>query len=342
MVKLQATSSKNLDNLEAISGVIGDKFTKGKAFGYTQLRDEFGKGNISMTLVSNDISVIVFDVVFYNETYLYLQGDSAKVVDFIFCLEGCIDHKFGNQSNFNSISFRQNTIINRSQTTTSIIKFPVDIPLKISLISYNPNLNKIDHDDLNELRKNAFNCLSDFYNNENQLYSGRVCFRTSSYVNDMMRYSFQSPSEILFKEAAILNTIASQVDRYVKDISNNYDKTPLRLYEIDKLLALETFIDNNLSENLSIRRLESISGLNASKLQVGFKYLYDKTVSNFVTEKRLEKAAKLIYESDLNVSELVYSVGFSSRSYFSKIFKNHFGVLPSKCISNPDLLVVNS
>ncbi|MCK8481997.1 helix-turn-helix domain-containing protein [Psychroserpens algicola] len=342
MIKLQATYIKHLQNLEAISNEIGDKCIKGKAFAYTQLRDEFGKGNISMTLISNDISVIVFEVTFHKEVTLHLIGDASKVIDFIFCLEGHVDHKFGSQSNFIPVNFRQNTIVNRSQTTTSIIKFPANKSLKVSLISYYPDLKTSDKDDLNELRLNAFSCLSDFYANGNQLYSGRVCFRTSNYVNDIMKYGFKTPSEILFKEAAILNTIASQVDRYLKDNSNDYSKAPLRLYEIDKLLALETFIENNLSENLSIRRLESIAGLNASKLQIGFKYLYDKTVSNYVTEKRLEKAAKLIYESDLNVSELVYSVGFSSRSYFSKIFKNHFGVLPSKCISNPDLLVVNS
>ncbi|WP_369993860.1 helix-turn-helix domain-containing protein [Winogradskyella sp.] len=57
-------------------------------------------------------------------------------------------------------------------------------------------------------------------------------------------------------------------------------------------------------------------------------------------KKRLDKAAQLIQETDYNVSELVYSIGFSSRSYFSKIFKQRFGVLPSQCVSDPNLLMV--
>nr|WP_262507883.1 AraC family transcriptional regulator [Wocania ichthyoenteri] len=81
-----------------------------------------------------------------------------------------------------------------------------------------------------------------------------------------------------------------------------------------------------------------MSGLAPDKLQKGFKYLFNKSVNVYITEKRLDKAAQLIYETDFNVSELVYSVGFSSRSYFSKIFKRYFGVLPSQCVTNPQLI----
>ena len=49
----------------------------------------------------------------------------------------------------------------------------------------------------------------------------------------------------------------------------------------------------------------------------------------FIVEKRLEKAAQLLEQGNLNISEIVYSIGFTSRSYFSKIFKNRYGVSPS-------------
>ena len=35
-------------------------------------------------------------------------------------------------------------------------------------------------------------------------------------------------------------------------------------------------------------------------------------------------------DSDLNISEIVYTIGFSSRSYFSKIFKEKYNISPNE------------
>jgi AraC-like DNA-binding protein len=43
----------------------------------------------------------------------------------------------------------------------------------------------------------------------------------------------------------------------------------------------------------------------------------------------LHKAKELIESSDFNVSEAAFEVGFTDPSYFTKIFQEEFGVLPS-------------
>lgn len=44
---------------------------------------------------------------------------------------------------------------------------------------------------------------------------------------------------------------------------------------------------------------------------------------------RLNRAYKLLQESDMTISEIAYSVGFSSPSYFAKCYKDHFGKNPT-------------
>ena len=44
---------------------------------------------------------------------------------------------------------------------------------------------------------------------------------------------------------------------------------------------------------------------------------------------RLKRAAQLLRESQLHVSEVAYEVGFNNPKYFSRYFKEEFGVLPS-------------
>lgn len=45
---------------------------------------------------------------------------------------------------------------------------------------------------------------------------------------------------------------------------------------------------------------------------------------------RLKKAAQMLSEGNMKVSEVCYTVGFSNPSYFSKCFYKQFGVSPSE------------
>ena len=50
----------------------------------------------------------------------------------------------------------------------------------------------------------------------------------------------------------------------------------------------------------------------------------------FLRNIRMEQAARLLRERHTNVSQVAYSVGFSSLGTFTKAFKQHFGQPPSE------------
>ena len=52
-------------------------------------------------------------------------------------------------------------------------------------------------------------------------------------------------------------------------------------------------------------------------------------VSIYLRTIRLTKAERMIEEKQGNISEIAFSVGFSSPSYFAKCFKEEFGYTPS-------------
>lgn len=75
----------------------------------------------------------------------------------------------------------------------------------------------------------------------------------------------------------------------------------------------------------------------AEKLNVSRVQLYRKVkailginISDHINNIRLERAALLLREGELNISEVAYSLGFSSPNYFSTSFKNKFGVAPKE------------
>lgn len=57
--------------------------------------------------------------------------------------------------------------------------------------------------------------------------------------------------------------------------------------------------------------------------------LLDKSLSLFIRSIRLQRAAQLIREGELTISEIADRVGFSSTSYFSKCFQEMYGYKPS-------------
>ncbi|WP_430468555.1 helix-turn-helix domain-containing protein [Winogradskyella ouciana] len=305
------------------------------------LSTTFGNGSISIVRISDSISAITFNVVFSEDQSISLQNKTSHNIDFIYCLEGHVKQKFLNNSRLECISFRQNSIFGRTPKTTNFITFLSGVPVKACIIIFDNtySMRIIDEDKNLDLRTAAVKELSNNFKQEDFRYLGRICFKPAIYAKKIIDNNNPSSSDLLFIEAAILNIMASQWERHQEDSKTNGIEAPLRPSELDKVVALESFINSNITENLSIDRLVKISGLNPAKLQLGFNYLFNATISSYVRDKRLDKAAQLIKETDYNVSELVYSIGFSSRSYFSKIFKQKFGVLPSQCVSNPSLLM---
>jgi AraC-like DNA-binding protein len=53
------------------------------------------------------------------------------------------------------------------------------------------------------------------------------------------------------------------------------------------------------------------------------------SVNDFIRQLRLQKGAQLLSNNWGNIAQVAYEVGFSNPSYFSKCFKEQFGVLPS-------------
>lgn len=93
-------------------------------------------------------------------------------------------------------------------------------------------------------------------------------------------------------------------------------------------------IETHLSEeDFSIEQFGKEVGMSRVQLHRKLKALSGKSASNYLRSIRLSKAKNMIEERKGNVSEIAYSVGFSSPQYFSRCFKEEFGYPPSDLIS---------
>ncbi|MBQ0052197.1 MAG: diguanylate cyclase [Treponema sp.] len=98
--------------------------------------------------------------------------------------------------------------------------------------------------------------------------------------------------------------------------------------EIDQFNSMVDFIQKNYSKNLSIQDLAKSGGVCRSKCFSLFNKFADKTPKDFLNDYRLDLSADFLCSSRTGVSQISSECGFSSQSYFSKLFLKKYGVSP--------------
>lgn len=98
-------------------------------------------------------------------------------------------------------------------------------------------------------------------------------------------------------------------------------------------------IESNLEEELTIEKLSGIANLSPFYFQKLFKRLVGKTVIEYVKLRRLSKAAEEIKTNRVdNILDICLNYGFQNHEYFSRSFKDVYGLTPSEYRANPVLL----
>lgn len=90
------------------------------------------------------------------------------------------------------------------------------------------------------------------------------------------------------------------------------------------------YVEANIGRSdLSVEELSRELGMSRVHLYKKLSQITGKTPIEFIRIIRLKRAAQLLRESQRNVSEIAYQLGFNNPKYFSKYFRDEFGVLPS-------------
>jgi signal transduction histidine kinase/DNA-binding response OmpR family regulator/ligand-binding sensor domain-containing protein len=92
----------------------------------------------------------------------------------------------------------------------------------------------------------------------------------------------------------------------------------------------ETILKRMDDEQLGVESLAEEIGLSRSQLLRKITALTGVSVNELIRTFRLQKAAQLLEQNWGPVAQVAYEVGFSNLSYFSKVFKEQYGVLPSE------------
>ena len=94
---------------------------------------------------------------------------------------------------------------------------------------------------------------------------------------------------------------------------------------------METIVAQRLGDaDFNVDTLASLLKMGRTKFYGKMKEFTGMSPNSYLQNERLKRAAELLIEGDLNVTEVSYKVGFQSPTYFYKCFKEKYGVPPSK------------
>ena len=96
------------------------------------------------------------------------------------------------------------------------------------------------------------------------------------------------------------------------------------------LRKAENFILENYTKKISLKEIADVAGLSPPYFSTIFKEEMGENLSKYLNRLRVEKAGRLLLETELSLSEIASNCCFEDQSWFSKIFKTYTGVSPGR------------
>ncbi|MGZ9899702.1 helix-turn-helix domain-containing protein [Shewanella gaetbuli] len=143
-----------------------------------------------------------------------------------------------------------------------------------------------------------------------------------------MNFGYNCPPKwLLTSKRPLKNEQGKIIGSY--GVARNVQETVKNLMGVDILKKPIEYINQHYAQDICIKELANASHLSVSALERRFKKHLQKTPKQFLREFRLEKARRMLIETQLPISDIAQNAGFASHSYFSQHFKAMFGELPT-------------
>lgn len=89
-------------------------------------------------------------------------------------------------------------------------------------------------------------------------------------------------------------------------------------------------VEDNIMNSLSLNQLAVLSGRSLSSFRRDFLAIYNMPPSQWIRQRRLDKATELLQHTTMTITDVCYTLGFENLAHFSRLFKSYFGHSPSE------------
>ena len=135
---------------------------------------------------------------------------------------------------------------------------------------------------------------------------------------------------LMLRIEKLINNCRQNQEKFNRQIDPQPSEITITSLDEQLISKAIKYVEDNMSTgDLSVEEMSRHLGMSRVHLYKKMTYITGKTPIEFIRIIRLKRAAQLLADERQNVADIAYAVGFNNPKYFSKYFKEEFGVLPS-------------
>jgi AraC-like DNA-binding protein/quercetin dioxygenase-like cupin family protein len=133
-----------------------------------------------------------------------------------------------------------------------------------------------------------------------------------------------------FQSLLTLINILKEMSLVNPNILNTTDLTTSDTDKNDRLKKVFNYIKSNYQDEINLSQIADQTNMTTSSFCRYFKLNTGKSFIQYVNEYKINHAAKLLLETNLNVKTICFDSGFNNFSNFNRFFKKHYQTTPKK------------
>lgn len=230
-----------------------------------------------------------------------------------------------------TFSFNQNEHVKGSFCTIELNQDYINFYFSLDAQDCLFDLNQINYEFHFRINKSYLNKYQETI--EFNIHKQAICCNTQSKLLEIIQCNLSGIYRKLYLESILLYLVfQSQKNNLIFQLQCDQCAIANKPLETEKIMLAKKYILDHLEQSLTIPLIAQHVGTNQCYLKKGFKEIFQQTVYEYVQEQRMTKARHLLQASNSTITEIAYSVGYSSLSSFSQAFKNYYGVNPSELV----------
>ncbi|WP_324720839.1 helix-turn-helix domain-containing protein [Salinimicrobium sp. HB62] len=318
---------KNIDDfVPNLAGELDVEYKNDFAEFSLSLPSTRGSGLIKGVQFPNGIALYHFSCIFKEDTEISTKHLVINPIRIVHCLKGNVTSTVTGKTH--TIHPHQYIIVSPKADEYHTLHFEKNEKYQFSFLEINRSayVKSLPYK-INDTDPLFYNLFHNSNILDGKLLPSSFSISTSEAIKAIRDCSLYGLPRTNFLGGKALEMLSNTLKTYQEDVIHDRRKGFTEV-EYKLISAVADEINNNIGEKRNNSELATMVGMNVNKLQKCFQQVYGKTLNEYVRDVRLSRALDMLQSKEHNINEVVYAVGLNSHSYFSRLFKEKYGISP--------------
>jgi AraC-like DNA-binding protein len=159
------------------------------------------------------------------------------------------------------------------------------------------------------------------------VYPGIFKINMTPYLQDKLTYFTE---RLKIENTEFYATYTLRLQSIINDILSNIGTELFKTLNVDyRILNVIRHIENHIDENPTNSDLAKIASMATNSFSRLFKQKMNMTLHAFIMKRKIAQSCELLLHTNKSIEEVAFTMGFSDRYHFSRVFKSVTGTTPA-------------